>query len=99
MSAKTDSQMVRTAWEAVSQAHATTSLASSCFADLGALFHAIADASAEHSRAAQLAKIGLYLTEDWARLHDSEREDLEAHMTALRAALGFTPIESNGGAA
>lgn len=98
MSARTDNPLVRTAWEAVSQAHTTTSLAASCFADLGALFHAIADASAEHSYGAKLAKIGLYLTEDWARLHDSERESLEPLVAALRGALGVLPIENEGGA-
>lgn len=99
MSTKTDNPFVLLAWEAASSAHNATSLAHSCFADPGTLFHAIADASEEHSQAAKLAKIGLYLCEDWANLHDSEREELESRMTALRDALGFPPIESKGGAA
>lgn len=98
MSTKTDAPLVRMAWEAVSQAHNATSLAYSCFADLATLFQAIADVSDEHSQAAKLAKIGLYLAEDWANLHDSERESLEPRMDALRAALGFSPIPDDGGA-
>lgn len=96
---KTDNPLVRAALKTCSAAHNCTNLAHSCFADLGTLFHAIADAADEYSQAAKLAKIGLYLTEDWAKLYDSEREDLELHITALREALGFPPIKDEGGAA
>lgn len=96
MSTKTDNPLVRMAWKAVIEAHNATSVAESCFADLATLFKAIADASAEHSQAAKLAKIGSYLAEDWANLHDCAREELEPHITALRAALGFPPIKSEG---
>lgn len=45
MSTKTNNPLVRMTWEAASSAHNATNLAHSCFADLGTLFHAIADAS------------------------------------------------------
>lgn len=99
MSTKTDNPMVRLAWQAVMQAHNTTSVAHCCFDDLGTLFRAIADASDESSQAAKLAKIGMFLAEDLATRHDSERESLESHIDALRAALGFSPIKREGGAA
>ncbi|MCK0507368.1 hypothetical protein [Aromatoleum anaerobium] len=98
MSAKTDTPLLTAAWNAVSTAHNATNLAYSCFADLATLFHAIADASDEHSQAAKLAKIGLYLAEDWANLHDCERETLEERFTVLRAALGLSPINGEGDA-
>ncbi len=93
-----EKQVLDAAWDAVVTAHNATNLAYSCFADLAALFHAIGDLSEEHSHAGRLAKIGNYLAEDWANLHDCERETLDERMTALRAALGLPPIPAEGGA-
>lgn len=92
-----EKQVLDAAWDAVATAHNATSLAYSCFADLAALFHAIRDLSEEHSHAARLAKVGNYLAEDWANLHDCERERLDERMLALRAALGLPPMPAEGG--
>lgn len=93
MSSKTDRKLVRTAYKAVSQAHDTSNFACGCFADFATLFHAIADASSEHSQTARLAKIGLYLADDYSL----ERESLDVRLNELRAALGLSPMKSEEG--
>lgn len=95
---KTVNPIVLAAWKSVSRAHGTANLAYSCFTDLGVLFQAIADASAEGSQAHKLAKIGGYLASDWADTHDSEREEMEGHFTALSAALELPSINGEGDA-
>lgn len=93
-----DRQTVDAALAAVTKAHDASYLAASCYADLETLFRAIAAAAGEHSPGANLAKIGAYLASDWANLADCEREELEGHLTALRAALGLPPMNSERGA-
>lgn len=97
MSTKTDCPLLSAALEAVTSAHNATCIAEGCFADLAALFQAIADASGEYSQASKLAKIGKYLAEDWANLSDSTNEELEGLLNALRAGLGLSAIETRAG--
>ena len=52
----------------------------SCVNDLGALFHAIAQASDKDCHVAQLANMGSYLSTCWANLLDCERKDLERQL-------------------
>lgn len=93
-----DKQLVDAALSAVTKGHDAHYLASSCYADLETLFRAIAAVSGEHSQAAKLAKIGVYLASDWGNLADCEREELAGHVNAFRDALGLPAISSEWGA-
>ncbi|TJZ66388.1 hypothetical protein [Chitiniphilus eburneus] len=74
--------------DSLNQAIDQATLAQQCFADLSALFRAIARLSDTYTSAHELATLGNTLAQDWANLCDVEREELEMRCGELWGAVG-----------
>lgn len=61
----------------LARAYDVCALGQSIFGDLAGLFSAIKELSPDGSTIHRLASIGSYLSDDWANLHDCEREALK----------------------
>jgi hypothetical protein len=61
----------------VARAYDVAALGQSIFEDLAGLFSAIKELSPDGSTIHRLASIGSYLADDWANMHNREREALK----------------------
>ncbi len=62
----------------------SVSLRQSCFDDLSAIFYAITQAVETGTQEHKLAKVGCYLTDDWANLCECSNDAIKTAIEALK---------------